>query len=52
MADSHPPANPEEAPIHYDVDERFTSFQIGAAAMLGAVAIVAGIVAGLVFSNG
>ena len=51
MADSDPPANPEEAPMHHDVDERFTSFQVGAAAVLGVAAIVAGIVAGLVFSN-
>ena len=39
------------APTHLDVHERFTALQVTLCAALGTVAIVAGIVLGLILQN-
>ncbi len=51
VADSHAPEDPNVAPMHHDIDERFSSFQVGVAAVMGIVAITLGIVFGLVLAN-
>ncbi len=51
MADTHGEEDPNVAPTHYDIDERFSGFQIGAAAFLGLVALVLGSVLGVVLAN-
>jgi hypothetical protein len=51
MADSHANDDPNVAPMHHDIDEGFSSLQIGAAAILGVVAIILGIVLGVVLAN-
>ncbi len=51
MADSHAPEDPNVAPMHHEIDERFSSFQIGVAAAMGIIALVLGIVFGIVFAN-
>lgn len=53
MADTHGhgDVDPEAAPMHHDIDERFSSFQIAAAAVMGIGALVLGVVFGIVFAN-
>jgi hypothetical protein len=52
MADTHSAApDPNAAPMHHDIVERFTSLQITIAVALGGIAIVAGIVLGLTVVN-
>lgn len=51
MAEAHGHDDPEAAPMHHDIDERFTSFQIGAAAVLGVAAVVLGVVFGVTLAN-
>lgn len=48
--DSHDADN-NVAPMHTDVKEQFTSFQVAVCTALGAIAIVAGIVLGIVLQN-
>ncbi|MCC7366343.1 MAG: hypothetical protein IT303_18445 [Dehalococcoidia bacterium] len=43
--------DPNAAPMHHDIVERFSGAMVGYMATLGVVAIVAGIVAGLLFAN-
>ncbi len=47
----HAPADPNVAPTHGDVKASFTAGQLAFAWILGAVAIVGGIVAGLTLVN-
>ena len=49
--DQHNPADTNVAPTHLDVKERFTSLQVAICAALGTIAIVAGIVLGIVLQN-
>jgi hypothetical protein len=51
MAEAHGPEDPEAAPMHHDIDERFSQLHVGAAAVLGIVAIVLGIVFGITLAN-
>lgn len=51
MAETHGHEDPNAAPMHHDIDERFTEFQIGAAGFLGVVAIVLGVVLGVTLAN-
>jgi hypothetical protein len=52
MAETHTTAqDPDAAPMHLDVRERFTALQVTICAAAGAVAIIAGIVLGLVVAN-
>jgi len=52
MADTHGAApDPNAAPMHHDIVDRFTNLQIAIAVGLGAVAIVLGTILGLVVVN-
>lgn len=52
MADTHATTeDPNAAPMHHDIKERFSQAQIAFAVGLGAIAIVAGTVSGLLFAN-
>jgi hypothetical protein len=44
--------DPNTAPMHHDIEERFSRLQIAFAVALGLVAIVAGVVSGLLLANG
>jgi len=50
MADSHAP-DPNAAPMHHEIKERFTNAQAAIAGILGGVAIIAGIVLGIVLAH-
>lgn len=43
--------DPNAAPTHLDVRERFASWQVAVCAGLGSIALVAGIVLGIVLQN-
>ncbi len=43
--------DPNAAPMHHEIDERFSTFHIAAAAILGVVALTLGAVFGMVFAN-
>lgn len=43
--------DPNAAPMHHEIYERFTTIQIAIAVALGGIAIIAGIVLGLVLAN-
>ena len=49
--DSHAPADPNAAPMRADVRETFSRGAIAFCAILGAVAIIGGTVAGLTIVN-
>ncbi len=49
VADTHD--DPNAAPMHHDIRPDFTSAQVTIAAVLGVVAIVAGIVFGVALAN-
>lgn len=52
--DAHNPHHdddPNVAPTHAEIEERFTPVQVAFCAVLAAVAIVGGIVAGLTITN-
>ena len=52
MADSHGPApDPNAAPMHHEIKERFSPVDVTICIALGLVAIAAGIISGLVFVN-
>ena len=52
MADSHGAVpDPNAAPMHHDIHERFTALQVTIAVGLGVIAIAAGIVCGIIFVN-
>lgn len=51
MADSHGADDPNVAPMHLEVKERFTSLQVAIAVAFGGIAIVLGTVLGLVLAN-
>jgi len=56
MADAHDthhdlPDDQNVAPTHQEIHERFTGAQVAFCAILGVVAIVAGIVTGLTVTN-
>jgi hypothetical protein len=44
-------SDPNVAPMHHDIQERFASWQVAVCIALGSIAIVAGIVLGLVLQN-
>jgi hypothetical protein len=48
-SNEHPDSN--VAPMHHDIQERFASWQVAVCVALGSIAIVAGIVLGLVLQN-
>lgn len=50
MTDSHD-ADPNVAPMHHDIRTQFAAAQMAIVAGLGAVAIIAGIVFGLLLAN-
>ncbi|MBI5946528.1 MAG: hypothetical protein HY875_00125 [Chloroflexi bacterium] len=50
MADPHA-QDPNAAPMHHEIKERFTNAQAAVSGILGAVAIIAGIVLGIVLAN-
>lgn len=43
--------DPKSAPMHHDIQERFAAWQVAVCVALGSIAIVAGIVLGLVLQN-
>lgn len=43
--------DPNAAPMHHEIVERFAAAQVAVAVGLGAIAIIAGIVLGLVLVN-
>lgn len=52
MTDTHATTeDPNAAPMHHDLKERFSQAQIAFAVALGGIAIVAGVVFGLLFAN-
>ncbi len=52
MAEAHGTHDdPNAAPMHHEIVERFTRAQVAFCAALGGIAIVAGIVLGIVLSN-
>ncbi len=52
MAEAHGTHDdPNAAPMHHEIVERFTRAQIAFCAALGGIAIIAGIVLGIVLSN-
>lgn len=54
MADTehgHGEHDPNAAPMHHEIDERFSGLQVGAAIVLAIGALGLGIVAGLLFAN-
>jgi len=52
MADHHhAPANPNAAPMHTDARERFDPGAVAFCYILAVIALVAGLVSGLVFVN-
>ncbi len=52
MADPHePPPDPNAAPMHHEIKERFATGDIMICVALGLIAIVAGIVSGIIFVN-
>ncbi|MGI8424645.1 MAG: hypothetical protein ACR2NO_11155 [Chloroflexota bacterium] len=50
MAGTHS-EDPNAAPMHHDIKERFETVQVVIAGSLGMLALIAGIVAGLLFVN-
>lgn len=50
LTDSHD-ADPNVAPMHHDIRTQFAAAQMAIVAGLGAVAIIAGIVFGLLLAN-
>lgn len=44
-------SDPNVAPTHHDIKERFAAWQVAVCVAMGATAIVAGIVLGLVLQN-
>ncbi len=51
MADSHDNEDPNAAPMRQYIDENFSEFQVGAAWVLGIVALALGIVFGITMAN-
>ncbi len=52
MAETHGAApDPQAAPMHHEIVDRFTSLQVAIAVGLGAVAIILGTILGLVVAN-
>ena len=52
MADSHGPApDPNAAPMHHEIKERFSTVDVTICIVLGLAAIVAGIISGIIFVN-
>ncbi len=52
MADTHATSeDPNAAPMHHDIKERFSQAQIALAVALGGIAIVAGVLFGLLLAN-
>lgn len=52
MADAHVPvADSDAAPLHQDVRDRFSSWQVALCLILGLAAIAGGIITGIVFAN-
>lgn len=51
MADAHGADDPNAAPMHHEIHERFSSWQVAFCVVLGAIAIVGGLVAGLLVVN-
>ena len=53
MADTHhgTPQDPNAAPMRQEVREKFATFQVAAAAVLGLIALGAGTVLGIVLAN-
>ncbi|MEO6397184.1 MAG: hypothetical protein ABIP13_01835 [Tepidiformaceae bacterium] len=49
--EAHPPADPNAAPLRQDVRETFSRGAVAFCAILGAVAIIGGTVAGLTIVN-
>ena len=43
--------DPNTAPMHHEIEQRFSRFQVAFGVGLGLVAIVAGVVAGLLLAN-
>jgi len=43
--------DPNTAPMHHDIEERFSQLQVAFAIALGLAAIVAGVLSGLLFAN-
>jgi hypothetical protein len=48
---SNEQSDPNVAPMHHDIQERFASWQVALCVALGSIAIVAGIVLGIVLQN-
>lgn len=52
MADAHATVvDPDAAPPHQDVRDRFSSWQVTLSLVLGLVAIAGGLVSGILFAN-
>lgn len=52
MADSQGPApDPNAAPMHHEIKERFARVDVTICVALGLIAIVVGIVSGMIFVN-
>lgn len=52
MADAPAPAvDPNAAPTHQDVRDRFSSWQVALCLVLGLAAIAGGIITGILFAN-
>jgi hypothetical protein len=52
MADPHATAeDPNAAPMHHEIQARFAAWQVTLAVVLGASAIVTGLVLGIVLAN-
>lgn len=51
MAEAHGHDDPNAAPMHQDIQERFSQGQVLFCYLLAAVALVAGVVAGLTIVN-
>ncbi len=52
MADAHATvADPDAAPSHQDVRDRFSSWQVTLCLVLGLAAIAGGLVSGILFAN-
>jgi hypothetical protein len=44
-------SDPNAAPMHHDIKEHFAAWQVAVCVALGSIAIIAGIVLGLVLQN-
>ncbi len=52
MSETHATTeDPNTAPMHHDIAERFSRLQIAFATAVGLVAIVAGVLSGLLFAD-